>query len=387
MEALSILYDERINAHNVLFSMTVGEYLDSVAKVRDKNPYQRRRLSASKTVYSLLKQDIEQGCVIPPIVLALTNSPAYTKPLEKTEAVQLVMSRASDLIILDGLQRTNTLTEATTSLNSEVNDKVRKALLRVEIYIGLNRIGILYRMLTLNTGQTPMSLRQQIEMLYLDYLDTGLPGVKFVREVDEQHATLFTELNFKDTIEGFNSYLERNELPLDRSDLLENVKSLENLSHENSKKDIFKDYVLSWLAFLTKVNDLCGSTEIVGDQFSPGASTWGKTAMQVFKKPQVVSGFGAALGKLKDFELISDVDDVQRLSSDLTLDQAAPDEFLLSMNKEMAWITANTKKIGSAQRMFFLFYFRDLFNRQSDSYLKLSASVASAHHKLQSQLM
>ena len=27
MEALSILRDERINAHNVLFSMTVGEYL------------------------------------------------------------------------------------------------------------------------------------------------------------------------------------------------------------------------------------------------------------------------------------------------------------------------------------------------------------------------
>jgi hypothetical protein len=38
-------------------------------------------------------------------------------------------------------------------------------------------------MLTLNTGQTPMSLRQQIEMLYFDYLDNaGLPNVKFVRE-------------------------------------------------------------------------------------------------------------------------------------------------------------------------------------------------------------
>ncbi len=123
------------------------------------------------------------------------------------------------------------------------------------------------------------------------------------------------------------------------------------------------------------------------DQFTVGAATWGKTAMQVFKKPQVQSGFGAALGKLKDFELIRDVDEVQNLSEKLTLGDSGPDEFLLSMNKEMAWITANTKKIGSAQRMFFLFYFRDAFNRQSDSYLNLSGSVASARHKLQSQLM
>jgi hypothetical protein len=386
MEAVSILYDERINAHNVLFSMTVGEYLDSVGKIRDRNPFQRRRISASKTVYSLLKRDLEQGCVIPAIVLAL-NDPTPRKTLSKDEAIRLVTDRVADLLILDGLQRTNTLMEATSGANSVLNQKVRGMVLRVEIYIGLNRIGILYRMLTLNTGQTPMSLRQQIEMLYYDYLNTGLEDITFVREVDEQHATLFTELNFKDTIEGFNSYLERNELPLDRSDLLENVKSLENLSHENSKKDLFKDYVLSWLAFLRAVERLCGNTEVDSDQFTVGAAAWGKTAMQVFKKPQVQSGFGAALGKLKDFELIRDVDEVQQLSKELSLGESEADDFLLSMNKEMAWITTNTKKIGSAQRMFFLFYFRDVFNRQSDSYLNLSGSIASARHKLQSQLM
>ena len=162
MEALSILRDERINAHNVLFSMTVGEYLDSVGKVRDKNPFQRRRISASKTVYSLLKRDIEQGCVIPPIVLALNDS-TPRKTLTKNEAIELVMNRVADLLILDGLQRTNTLIEATSGANSTVNQRVRDMVLRVEIYIGLNRIGILYRMLTLNTGQTPMSLRQRLK--------------------------------------------------------------------------------------------------------------------------------------------------------------------------------------------------------------------------------
>jgi len=387
MEAVSILYDGRIGAYNVLFSMSVGEYLESIKDVLSKNPYQRRKVSGSKTVYSLLKQDIEKGCVIPPIVLALANSSLGDSPLQKDQAVKLVESNVSDLLILDGLQRTNTLQEAASDLDPEISAKVKGMSLRVEIYIGLNRIGILYRMLTLNTGQTPMSLRQQIEMLYLDYLDTGIAGVKFVREVDEKHATEFGELNFKDTIEGFNSYLERNELPLDRSDLLENIKSLENLSHENSKKDIFKEYVLSWIEFSEQINALCGNSEVDSEQFPPGALIWGKTAMQVFRKPQVMAGFGAALGKLKDFNLIKELDDVQKLSQKLHLDGESPEDFLLSMNKAMLWIATNTKKIGNAQRMFFLCYVRDLFNSQADSYLNVAATVDSALHKLQSQLL
>jgi len=56
--------------------------------------------------------------------------------------------------------------------------------------------------------------------LYLDYLDTGIPGVRFVREVSQERATDKLELHFKDTIEGFNSYIERNESPLDREVLI-----------------------------------------------------------------------------------------------------------------------------------------------------------------------
>ena len=91
-------------------------------------------------------------------------------------------------------------------------------------------------------------------MLYHDYLNTGLGDITFVREVDEQHATLFTQLNSKDTIEGFNSYLERTNFPLTVPSLPgECQKSLENLSREQQKKDLFKDYVLSWLSLLRAV--------------------------------------------------------------------------------------------------------------------------------------
>jgi hypothetical protein len=386
MKVSSLLYDQRIKATNVLFVMTIGQYLDLTRDCIDKNPYQRKRVASSKSVYALLRDDIVKGCVIPPIVLALTKD-VDDKVIGEPQALQLVSDNPGSLLILDGLQRTYTLSDIEQSLAAEAKEDFRAKNLRVEVYLGLNKIGILYRMLTLNTGQTPMSLRQQIEMLYSDYIDVGLDGVTFVREVDEAHATAEHELNFRETIEGFNSYLERDELPLDRSDLLENIKSLESLSHENASSDLFKDYVLAWQAFYKKAIALCGSAEFTPEKESAeNLAPWGKTAAQVFRKPQVMTGFGAALGKLKDREKLENLGAVLAVCDDLKLSILDPLAFIEKVNSNMSWINKNTKKIGNAQRMLFQFYFRDLFNKESDTYLALDSSLESAMHKLQSQL-
>ncbi|WP_433967008.1 hypothetical protein [Tunturiibacter gelidiferens] len=355
MKVSSVLYDGRIKAHNVLLDFTVGEYLDSVRDVIDRNQYQRKRVSSSKTIYSLLRQDILRGCVIPPIVLALGSIDVKDELFENhhDQILDLIKNNSSRLLILDGLQRTYTLLDLEGEADRFEHQKLRDKQLRVEVYIGIDRLGILYRMLTLNTGQTPMSLRQQIEMLYLDYLDDGLPGVRFVREVSQERATDKLELNFKDTIEGFNSYIDRDEAPLERGDLLENIKSLQNLSHENSSRDLFKEYVLAWVAFLTCVTGLCGESQVSQEDYPENESVWGRTASQVFKKSQAMTGFGAALGKLKDFGLVLELSDVEGLAKKIRLGSGDANDFLLSINKSLAWIKLNTKKIGSAQRAFF----------------------------------
>lgn len=386
MKVSSLLYDQRIQATNALFDISIGKYLDLTRGCIDKNQYQRKRVASSKSVYALLRDDIVKGCVIPPIVLALTND-VGGKTVKEDEASQLVSENSGSLIILDGLQRTYTLMDIEQGLEGQEKEEFRDKSLRVEVYLGLNKIGILYRMLTLNTGQTPMSLRQQIEMLYSDYIDVGLDGVTFVREVDGAHATAENELNFRETIEGFNAYLERDELPLDRSDLLENIKSLENLSHENASSDLFKDYVLAWQAFYKKAIALCGPVEFAPERESAeNLVPWGKTAAQLFRKPQVMTGFGAALGKLKDREKLENLGAVIKLCDGLKLLNQDPLAFIEKVNSKMYWINKNTKKIGNAQRMFFQFYFRDLFNTESDTYLALDASLDGAMHKLESQL-
>lgn len=387
MEVKSRIFDHRINSENVLIQTTLGEYLDLISDAMDKNPFQRKRVTSSKTVYSLLREDIRKGCVIPPIVLALSYDIAdasLQSHRSDDEIIEIILRQQGGLLILDGLQRTHSFKDVLAETEASERDAVRSTPIRIEVYMGLNKIGILYRMLTLNSGQTPMSLRQQIEMLYWEYHDTGVEGLKFIREVDSEHATQSNEYNFKEVIEGFNSYLERNEQPLERTDLLENIRSLEKLSHENNNSDLFKEYVNSLHKFIMKAVDLMGGTSIAKEDLQ-GKAMWGKDSKQCFKKTQVFAGFGAAVGKLKDREVISSLEDIEGICENLFF-SGEPQDFLLELNSALDWISKNTKKIGNAQRMFFQFYFRELLNSEGDTFSDLRGSIEGALHKTRTQL-
>lgn len=387
MEVLSLLKDMRINSTNYLIEISIKDYLLLVRDIMKENEFQRKRVKSSQTIYSLLKEDILKNCVVPPVVLALTAMDVHELPTKETFNAFIDRNKRH-LLILDGLQRTYSIIDVESELISKGDDgsltEFYSHKLRAEIYIGINRIGILYRMLTLNTGQTPMSLRQQIEMLYSDYSKVPFGAIELLKEVDGRFAVGLNQFNFRDIVEGFNSYLERNELPIERSDLLENIKSLEKLSQENAAKDIFKDYLETWHSFIMKMNDIIGEIEIAEEFNSEYGVPFGKNIFQVFKKQQSVSGFGAAVGKLKDFGIVTGFDDIKTSIEGIQLGVSGPD-FIWNINKSLDWIKNNSKKIGNAQRMFFQYFFRELFNPQSESYLNANATVNTAFHKYVSQ--
>ena len=384
MKITSKLRDQRIDAVNVLAEMTLSEYAGLISGNLDKNEFQRRRVSSSKTVYSLLKEDMRKGCVIPPLVLALTEQIGDIDDLDNDGLAELIVNGASGLVILDGLQRTHTIIDLLNEVRRTPGpeaEKVSNMEVRVEVYIGLNRIGVLYRMLTLNTGQTPMSLRQQIEMLYLDYQDTD-SHIELLKEADGRYAAKPHQYNFKDVVEGFNAYLNRDELPIDRASLLENIRSLDKLSRENQDSDVFKDYVHTVDQFVTHVVALSGNAELPVQELDD-SSPFGKNVTQVFKKPQAMSGLGSALGKLIDRGLLENLDQATKLIPEINIGD--PEDFLLEMNSSLSWLKNNSPKIGNAQRTFFTFYFRELLNRETDSYLDLTSAASSALRKYQDQ--
>lgn len=368
MKIISDLKDHKVDATSYLVEITIRDYLELAKDILHKNDFQRRKVKSSKTIYSLLKSDIITGCILPPIVLAYSSD-------EEIELSIAIKTEKEKFLILDGLQRTFTLMEVLKEFDSEPQkrEEFLSRLIRCDIYKGMNKLGILYRMLTLNTGQTAMSLRHQIEIMYSDFLNEDIGGIRLVREVDQSRARSANSYNFKDMIEGFNSYLEREETPLGRGELLENIVSLESLAKEDSLKNSFIDYIKSWDLFIKTV-----------DKFNINASPdaeckWGATGISLFKKSQAISGYGAAIGSLKDFnEIAAFIDMSERIENVIV--GAEHDQFLEYFNSEMANINDNAKKIGTAQRYFFRQFFTVLFSKQNRCYgnMMLSAREASS---------
>ena len=359
-------------------------------KIKNNNELQRKRVTNAKSVYSLLQKDMETGCVFPPIVLAITKQKDSKEKVTEEELQKTFESSLNEVLILDGLQRTNTLLDAEKELSGDLNkiDQFYSNSLRVEIYAHINKFGVLYRMLTLNCGQTPMKPRHQIEMLYSDLLQNEIDGIKILKDTDSVANKDELFFTFQYAIEGFDSYLKREELPLDKQELLDNIEMLENMSKEDSNKDVFKEFISLYAKFFRKIisiytnfevtDEMCRSYDIKGNPF-------GKNAIKVFSTSQSFTGFGAAIGKMKEMELISGFDSIAVSIDNLTQKENAEDAFMRFLYR-MDSIKNSSKKIGNAQRMFFCYFYRQLFNPASDTYLDVYQSIENGYKKYYSQV-
>lgn len=388
MKILSTLFDGRIKAYSALVEFSVPQYLVIAKNILQNNDFQRRRVKSSSSVYSLLREDLKAGCTIPPLVLALSNDDLQITPNSSTdeEIVTQIEANKERLVILDGLQRTYTLIDVERELQQKQDEVALKRFyenkLRLEIYLGINKLGILYRMLTLNTGQSPMSLRHQVEILYSDYLDHNVKGINLLREVDESRANQLGEYKFSDIVNGFTSYILRDESTIDRSDLLENIKSLEKLALENQDRDLFQNYLSSYHKLVLKMDELSSSwsfnEEDSGIELSGRA--FGSSAIKIFTKPQVMTGFGAAVGYLRDKGLVDSFEDISEKINEIHYENN-PETTFNNLTVKLDEIRRKAKKIGNAQRMYFYYLFRELFNEMGDAFLVLDQAVEAAYKR------
>ena len=393
MLIMSKIFDQRINSWNLYVESTFGEYLKFAKKIINNNELQRKRVKTSKTIYSLLKNDLQKGCIMPPLVLALVKTDIIdVENPNQEKLLQYINENSKNVLLLDGLQRTYTLIDADTEMEKKSEEEYQKFLenkLRLEIYVEINKFGILYRMLTLNTGQTPMSARHQLEMLYSDMLNTEFDGVKLVTDKDGKADPDENEFIFKNAIEGFNSYMNRNELPIDRQDILENVKMLENMSDEDVSEDLFKEFLETYMKLfgtLRKItyNHIVDDDELI--EYGISESPFGKKVSKIFSTSQALTGFGAAVGKMKDLDIIKSLTDISGMVDKLE-EKNEGYIWMMELLSKLDRIKVSSKKIGNAQRMFFQYFYRELLNAESDSYLNLDAAVQNGYNKYYSQVI
>lgn len=382
MKVKDRIFDNRIDSLNLMIETSLEEYYNLSKNILDNNEFQRRRVKSSSSVYSLLKTDLRQGCVIPPIVLALSLDAKPKKEENDELLIEAINSHKEKLIILDGLQRTYTIRDLVNELN-ERNDtdkeRILKHKLRIEVYIGINKLGILYRMLTLNTGQTPMSSRHQIEIIYSDYIQSGLNGITLIKEVDGDTPNQVGEYKFRDIIEGFTSYLDRDYLTIDRNDILDNIKSLEKLAGENKDSDLFVEFTKTYDSFVKKMQNIGADWSFNAEALDQKLTgqPFASSALKIFNKSQVMTGFGSALGKLLDNKAIEKTSDVLEIINGLNSNNIDSDLNNLIIRLDSIRVTA--KKIGNDQRMFFHLFFRELFDKKSDGYLSIERSINEAY--------
>lgn len=382
MEIKSKIFDKKINALNVLFEMSIKEYISLAENITEKNEFQRKKVQKSKTVYALLKEDLKKGCTLPPIVLGVRTESLNDVLDIKTvddDRIKKLFNDFDNFVILDGLQRTYTILslikELTASNQDELLNEVYKNPIRVEVFLGLKRIGILYRMLTLNTGQTPMSSRHQVEILYSGYKSST--GLKLYTETDKKRNNEIGEYQFRDVVEGFNSYLDRDETGINRDDLLENIKNLEKLAQKDDT-DLFGDYINSYHAFIVKIDELTNHWEYSGIETfddDENKNVFGKNIVRIFTKAQALSGFGASVGILEDNKAINSFADIRQYIMQLTISDITPEEAMSNLLGNLKEVSNRAKNIGAEQRLYFSFFFRELFNSTGRSFLKIDNAI------------
>jgi len=315
---------------------------------------------------------------------------------------------------LDGLQRTNILIDLENELKNTNNKKSNQIIedigllnnfnereIKVEIYLNVTRFGILYRMLTLNTGQSPMSLRHQIEILYSDYFITERDGIILLRDAFDNKKTIkFGQYKFSEIVEGVTSFIDGSEFTLDRYDLLDYVKSLKKLSLEDKKVDIFNSFVSTYHLLLKVLIEKSNSwifdvTNLGSDNLNyfpvqrvdqdtkkeVRVAPFGNSAETIFLKSQIYTGLGSALSYLKQKGAISEINDLKKIIHNIKF-ESTPKEAFDNMVVRLEQIRKESKKIGESQRTFFKFFFISLFNNHDmDSYLIIEKAIDSAFRK------
>ncbi len=167
---LSHLYDEKAESHSILVTVPLKWYLDLVEGVYNSGggiDGQRTALSTKtgRRIRSQMVEDFKNGGILPPIVIGVEIDEFGSFSKENFgDFEELIKNTPEDNIsILDGMQRTTAMIEAVSSSNEGELDA---RMVRVEFWIAQKLHSLLYRMLVLNTGQVPWSLRRQVEVVF-----------------------------------------------------------------------------------------------------------------------------------------------------------------------------------------------------------------------------
>lgn len=210
--------DHRTKAKVLYCKCSINDYLKLVGDDFENFTIQRKR--ESHKAYKRLKDDLKGGALLPSITLAL--KPHLVKDalalLDDQKELVKFLDQGNLADILDGLQRTYLIKDLVNEGHEFPNDQ--EVLLEYWIEGEISRL--IYRMIVLNAGQKAMSMRHQIELLFMSLKETiseEIQGIDIFVEKDGARRTSPNKYSLGVIASAYQAFLTRS-TEIEKNDLV-----------------------------------------------------------------------------------------------------------------------------------------------------------------------
>lgn len=210
LKILGLAQDKRTDTPVVYAQIPISEFLSLVGSEFESFAIQRRR-EKHKT-YERMKKDLIAGALLPSITLAVKpERVAAIRPMHAASDYQqlaISLSQPGGVNILDGLQRTYIIKD----LQDEGVELNADQTLHLEFWLEESINNLVYRIIVLNAGQKPMSMRHQIELLFSTLkqrLEDKIPSLEIYRERDQTRRRRSRKFALDRLASAYQSYITR----------------------------------------------------------------------------------------------------------------------------------------------------------------------------------
>lgn len=244
IEIIGKTKDYRTNTNVLYGKIAVKDYIKLVGENFDRFKIQRKR--EVYQAYSRMREDIVKGALLPTITLAINPDVVneYLPLLEEEnyEKLEKKLLLTEDLYILDGLQRTYIIYD----LIKEKRELIGDQELLIEFWFEDDIKHLIYRLIVLNAGQKPMSMKHQVELLFMtmeNNLRKDIPELEIYTDKDTERRNKAKKFPFDRIVTAYYSYLTKSPEAKRENIVVKQMseKDILNMS-EDSLSEIYNDF-------------------------------------------------------------------------------------------------------------------------------------------------
>ncbi|WP_458377634.1 hypothetical protein [Pseudomonas fluorescens] len=371
-EVLNVLFDAKSCCLSIITNVELETYLSiaDIAYYNDGALEGQRKAQTSKSAVRIRHQmmtDFLEGGVLPPVVIGIVepNLNEDITTVKKDDLLSFLEDMKGEICIIDGMQRTTAMKQA---LSANSDGILSRRQIRIEVWVAKSITKLIYRMLVLNTGQLPWSLRRQLEVVMLPIrreLAASISDLVIMEANDSSRRTRPGEFQADKVLESFLIFGARSEKADTRDFISEEFMKLDFIESA-SKSELLADYITLFQIIVNFDKVLSRLKPITSDgKFDKG--------LDIFSSQPLLAGLVCAFAQKiygrpgadydserqrRNFEKLTQGFEtfVTRLSK---LDEEAIGRFMRfdTLNSLLGNKTSVSTKIGDMERA----YFRDAF--------------------------